>query len=85
MKIKISDLKPSTYSQSIYSAEPSPDLIESIVRNGIIVPIWISDENVIISGHRRVNACRELGIEEIEVELKEYFICGLVLEPRTWF
>lgn len=88
MKIKISDLKASAYSEKIYSTDASQDLIESIGRNGLIVPIWITSDNLIISGHRRVNAFKELGYDEIEAEVKEYSD-SLVIESnryreKTW-
>ncbi len=35
-------------------------------------PIWITKNNMIVSGHRRVNACKQLGIEEIDCEVREY-------------
>lgn len=90
MKIKISDLKESEFSKSIYvdSLKATPDLIESIRINGVLAPIWISKDNMIISGHRRVDACRQLGIEEIEAEVREYSDL-LVIESnrhreKTW-
>jgi len=88
MKIKIRDLKDSDYSKSIYSAEPDQGLIESIGRNGVIVPIWVSADNVIISGHRRVAACRIMDYKEVECEIKEYSE-SLVIESnryreKTW-
>lgn len=88
MKVPIKDLKPSEYSENIYSSEPSQDLIDSIERNGIITPIWISDDNLIISGHRRVNACKSLGMEDVEAETRDYSE-SLVIESnryreKTW-
>ncbi len=72
MKIKISKLKESKFSKDIYSHVPPDDLIESIKMNGVIQSIWIDSNNTIISGHRRVNACKKLNIKDIECELKEY-------------
>jgi len=88
MEIDIYALKPSKYSLDIYSSDPDEGLIESIKRNGVLQPIWIDNNNVIISGHRRVNACKELGIETIEYEYREYSD-SLVIESnryreKTW-
>ena len=85
---KIADLRVSEFSEKIYDHNPPQDLIESIRLNGVIQPIWISEDNIIISGHRRVNACKILGIEEIEVEVKEYSD-SLIIEAnryreKTW-
>lgn len=41
------------------------DFLTSVQKNGIINPIVITNENVIVSGHQRVKACRVLGIKEI--------------------
>lgn len=88
MKVSLSGLKMSTFSDSVYSHEPSKDLIDSIAVNGVLQAIWISPDNTIISGHRRVNACKALGIEEVEVEVRDYSDL-LVIEAnryreKTW-
>jgi ParB-like chromosome segregation protein Spo0J len=36
------------------------------------MPVWVTGDGVIIDGHRRVNACGQLGITEIEAEVREY-------------
>ena len=86
--IRIDLLKPSEFSESIYLSNPTPDLVESIKQNGVLVPIWIDKDNTIIAGHRRVNACIKLGIQEIPAEVKEYSD-SLVIESnryreKTW-
>lgn len=88
MKVRITDLRSSEVSAAIYSHEPPEDLIESIRVNGVLAPIWVSADNIIISGHRRVEACRRLGIEEIDAEVREYSD-SLVIESnryrqKTW-
>ena len=45
---------------------------ESIRTSGIIDPIVITSDNVIVSGHQRVLACKELGITSIPSVVKEY-------------
>jgi hypothetical protein len=88
MKVKITDLVPSQFSTGIYSPNPPEDLIESIRINGVLARIWISPDNTIISGHRRVEACKRLGIAEVEAEVREYSD-SLVIESnryrdKTW-
>ncbi|HKC69686.1 MAG TPA: ParB N-terminal domain-containing protein [Bacteroidia bacterium] len=69
----IADLKPHPQNEQIYTAfESIDDLIESIRIQGQLVPITITDENVIISGHRRVKALEALGHETAEVIVKHY-------------
>jgi len=56
MFMQVNDLKPHPLNDTIYDKfdpEVSADLIESIKINGLIDPIIINQDNVIISGHRR--------------------------------
>lgn len=48
------------------------DFLESIKDRGVIEPIIITDENVIVSGHQRVRACKEVGVEEIMCDIRHY-------------
>lgn len=47
-------------------------MIQSISTSGVTNAITITENNVIISGHQRVRACKVLGIEEIEYKLIHY-------------
>ena len=46
-------------------------LKESIQKVGLIHPIIINEQNELISGYRRYEACRQLGFEEIEARIME--------------
>lgn len=46
--------------------------LESIDSSGIIEPIVVTKNMVIVSGHQRVRAAKELGIETIMVDVHEY-------------
>lgn len=83
MKKKIKDLKPSDFALSIYDGTASPDLVQSIRDNGVLAPIWTTKDNVIIAGYRRVDACKQLGITEIDVEVKP-FSESLVIESNRY-
>ncbi len=48
------------------------DLLESIERKGILVPLVINEEGVIISGCRRWKAALELGLPRVPVEVKSF-------------
>ena len=41
-------------------------------QSGIIEPIVITQDKVIVSGHQRVRACKELGIESVIAEVRIY-------------
>ena len=45
---------------------------KSIETSGVIEPIVITQEKMIVSGHQRVRACKELGIEDIGCRIKLY-------------
>lgn len=46
--------------------------LESIESSGIIKPIVVTQNMVIVSGHQRVRAAKELGIKAIMVDMHEY-------------
>lgn len=48
------------------------DFKESIQKNGLYESPIVTPENLIVSGHERVRACMELGIKEIEVEVRNF-------------
>lgn len=57
------------------TGDEQTELIESIRISGMLVPIIVRSSSVgkyeIISGHRRVEACKELGIDTIPAIVKE--------------
>ncbi len=66
--IKIDLLKDNKFQTRISDIIDDPETIElgqSILENGLLQPILIDENNAIIAGHRRVAACRSVGIEEI--------------------
>lgn len=48
------------------------EFLESITLSGIVEPIVITPNMTIVSGHQRVRAAKELGIETIMVDIQEY-------------
>ena len=54
--------------------------LKSVQTQGIIEPILISQEYVIISGVQRVRACRDLGIKSIPCRVKKYSDTNNMLE-----
>ena len=46
--------------------------LESIKTSGVIEPVVITPEKIIISGHQRVRACKELGITTILTDMRDY-------------
>lgn len=66
--IPITDLKPFPSHEKYFwnmTGKNYIDFLTSIERSGVINPIIITRNNIIISGHQRVRACKDLGIDTI--------------------
>ena len=60
---KTSELKPHPFNMLVYGNEIVDEkLLNSIKEKGLLEPIVIKDDNTIISGHRRVEALKVLGL-----------------------
>ena len=73
--LKVADLKPhpkNSYFFDDMEGEKWRRLLESIKANGVRVPILVTQDMVIVSGHQRVRACKELGIQEIKGQIEHY-------------
>jgi hypothetical protein len=69
MKTEIDKLQSHPLNKMIYGHEDNTELLEKIKSSGWIKPILITRNFTIISGHRRVEVCKLLGITEIECEI----------------
>ena len=69
----ISELKPHPHQNLVPAMSDTEygDLLKDIKQNGILQPIDITYENVILDGHHRFKAAKELGIKEVEVRVPE--------------
>lgn len=60
-KINILELKQHPYNEKIYGAnEDVSYLINDILSNGLSMPLIVTEQNVVISGNRRLKACQWL-------------------------
>lgn len=75
MIIKTEQLKPHTknsfYFDDITGVKWN-EFLESIRINGVIEPLIITEEYMIVSGHQRLRACLELEIPEVPCEIRHY-------------
>ena len=74
-QMKIEELIPHPRNSEFFddmSGDKWKEFLESIKTSGVIEPIVITQDKVIVSGHQRVRACKELGIAEILAEVKVY-------------
>lgn len=65
-RVKVADLIPYENNPRKIPKEAIEDVKESYRQCGVIDPIEINEENVILSGHTRRLAAIEMGIEEVE-------------------
>ena len=74
-QMKIEELIPHPRNSEFFddmSGDKWKEFLESIKTSGVIEPIVITQDKVIVSGHQRVRACKELGIAEVFAEVKVY-------------
>jgi len=69
------DLEPHEVNDQIYNnRELDDDFVESIEKNGVLEPVVVKEESgrTIISGHRRVKAARQVGLDAVPVRTVEF-------------
>ena len=73
--LKVSDLSPhpkNNYYFDDVSGDKWNEFLESIRKNGVREQIIVTDDMLIVSGHQRVRACKELGIQVIDAKIEHY-------------
>jgi len=73
--IKVSELKPHKRNDEFFddiTGEAWEEFKESIRTLGVVEPIVITPDKTIVSGHQRVRACKELGIDEVLCDMRSY-------------
>lgn len=74
-EILVSELKPHPKNDYFFddmSGDKWDEFVESVRTSGVIEPIVITQDKVIVSGHQRVRACKELGITSVNAEVRIY-------------
>ena len=67
--MRVNDLKEHPMNEYLFGnieGEKWQEFLESVRQNGIINPLIITQNKVIISGHQRARACKELGIDSVK-------------------
>jgi ParB/RepB/Spo0J family partition protein len=65
IEVSTKDLIPNTYNPNKMSEDKYEILKENIRKGGMLQPILVSMDNVIIDGYHRWKACKELGIDKV--------------------
>lgn len=73
MHRRVDELTPHPKNFEIYGQESvTDDLLASIKKKGVMVPLTITSENVIISGHRRFEAAKLAGLDIVPVGIATF-------------
>ena len=72
VRVRLATLKPHPLNSSIYDDRPVDDLAASIAEHGLLEPLVVTPERVILSGHRRVQALRSLGIKTAPARVQRF-------------
>jgi ParB-like chromosome segregation protein Spo0J len=68
----VGDLRPYEDQARVYGDEPDQEMIESVRQHGILLPLVITKDNVIVSGYRRWASAKKVGLQEVPVTLCKY-------------
>lgn len=72
---EVKDLKPHPRNKEFFddmSGDKWNEFLESIKTSGIIEPIVITQNNVVVSGHQRLRAAKELKLDSVPTIMKTY-------------
>lgn len=73
--IRIDELKPHPKNSYFFDdmiGEKWEEFLESVETRGVIEPVIIASDKTIVSGHQRVRACKELGIDKVKCIVRNY-------------
>lgn len=73
-RVKVTDIQVHPRNEEIYGQDrpdEMEDLVRSIDQNGLFEPLVITKNNVLLSGHRRLTAIKQLGWTEVDVRVIE--------------
>lgn len=64
--IDVDDIKPYSNNNKVHTEQGVSELIANYKTVGIIDPVYVDENNIILAGHKRWLAARELGLEKVE-------------------
>lgn len=65
--VPVADLRPHPANHLIYGDNADEDLVNSIRENGVLSPLLVTTAGILVSGHRRLDAARRAGLDEVPV------------------
>jgi ParB family chromosome partitioning protein len=73
--IKVNELTPHPQNDFFFddiSGDKWQEFLQSVKTSGIIEPVVVTQDKIIVSGHQRIRACSELKINEVMCEVRVY-------------
>lgn len=74
-QINVYELKPHPRNNEFFddmTGDKWKEFLESVKKRGVIEPVVITPDKMIVSGHQRVRACKELGISAVMCDIHAY-------------
>lgn len=74
-QMNVDELKPHPRNGEFFddmTGETWKAFLDSVKTSGVIEPVVITPDKVIVSGHQRVRACKELGIPTVLADMRDY-------------
>lgn len=74
-QINVYELKPHPRNNEFFddmTGDKWKEFLESVKKRGVIEPVVITPNKMIVSGHQRVRACKELGISTVMCDIHAY-------------
>ncbi len=74
IKMDLDKINPNPLNKQIYGFNETEhkELVKSIELNGLLEPLTITRNNLLVSGHRRYRAVREIGWEDVDCRLRDF-------------
>ena len=74
IKMGLDKINPNPLNKQIYgyNEKEHKELVKSIELNGLLEPLTITRNNLLVSGHRRYRAVKEIGYEDVSCRLREF-------------
>ena len=74
IKLDLDKINPNPLNKQIYgyNEKEHKELVKSIELNGLLEPLTITRNNLLVSGHRRYRAVKEIGYEDVSCRLREF-------------
>jgi len=71
---KVANLEPHPKNDELYgdTTELPSTFVESVREKGVLEPLVITTDKQVISGHRRLGAAKEVGVESVPVRISEF-------------